>query len=91
MARSLVKHTKSPARNITPEPCANCFNPDAGGPGCTACRYPWFVRNLAARHPGIGCTRCLFLNMERLDSEHCNNCRKAWPGFVAGEVVSEAV
>jgi hypothetical protein len=88
MARSAVKKVK-PARNITPEPCANCVNPDASGPVCMACRYPRFILDPASKHPGIGCSRCLFLDLEHLDNEHCNNCRSAWPGFVAEEVVSE--
>ena len=33
--------------------------------------------------PGDRLTRCLFLNLEHLDNEHCNQCRRAWPGFVA--------
>jgi hypothetical protein len=48
-----------------------------------ACRYPRFIPNPAIEHPGIGCTRCLFLNLDHLDNGHCNVCRKAWPGFVA--------
>ncbi len=70
-------------RKITPEPCASCSNPDASGPVCTACRYPRFIHDPAARYPGIGCTRCLNLNLERLDSEHCNRCRRTWPGYMA--------
>jgi|GEM_PF-6632020 hypothetical protein len=89
MARSLVK--KVPARNITPDPCDNCFNPDASGPVCTACRYPWFILDLAARYPGIGCSRCLFLNLDYLDNEYCNRCRSTWPGFVTSVASDEEV
>ena len=43
---------KSPARKITPDPSVNCYNPDASGPVCMACRYPRFILDLAARYPG---------------------------------------
>jgi hypothetical protein len=42
-----------PAPSITPEPCANCFNPDASGPVCMACRYPKYMPNPAIEHPAI--------------------------------------
>ncbi len=64
------------------DPCANCFNPDASGPVCTVCRYPKYIPDPAVRYPGIGCSRCLFLDMDHLDNERCNECRSAWPGFI---------
>jgi hypothetical protein len=84
MARSFSKKVQATnAREITPEPCDNCFNPDASGPVCMVCRYPRYILDLAIEHPRTGCVCCLFLNLEHPDNEHCNRCRKAWPGFVA--------
>jgi hypothetical protein len=74
-------------QNKATEPCANCFNPAASGPVCATCRYPRFILDPASKYPGIGCTRCLFLDFEHLDNDFCNECRSAWPGFVALEEV----
>jgi hypothetical protein len=71
-----------PTQNKATEPRTDCFTPDASGPACMVCWYPRYIPNPVIDHPRIDCVCYLFLDLECLKNEHCNGCRREWPGFV---------